>query len=197
MNEHTLASGVVVNLRNLRPYELDIVTQENPDLVDPGPFRVVVMSATGIMSEWEYNYDELPELPETPEVESKEGTIEEARWIAYRRYQEAITWYKDRLTVLDDLARATTKYILTNCVDPDHQDELSYDDVEEIQALVMVPELLEGEIEAVLASTFPGYGKWQTDSTIHSILEGGEKPFFGFDDSDVDSGDPASVAVDG
>lgn len=187
-------NGKEIRLRKLRPYELDQLVIDKPELKDPGPFMVSVASAGGF-STWEYDYtEEPPSKPSTPEHEAQEGQPDFFLWVVYNRHLEAISWHQARIEVRQNHARAVNVHILDNCVHPDDIDLTEFEDMDPIRLYVMYKELTMGDVEDALATVFRGYSATDHPNTrVRAGLEGWQESLLSQDSQEVDSPNPASV----
>lgn len=185
-------SGDYIRARRLALYELDVVPFD-----DVGPFLYPYKTSSGHIVETAYDlaqWKTAPEPPDTPESECTDGSTEQARWNAYHVYQAAIAHRLKQIDAGEQYTKDVAKYILTNCLSStDCGKVISPDDYERLYKFVLNSEVKMEDIEAALASTFPGYiRQW---SNIAAALQNiGEVSRFGERDPAVGSGDTPGVA---
>ncbi len=185
-------SGDYIQARQLTLYELDAVPFE-----DIGPFLYPYKTSSGHIVQTAYDLAQWktpPEPPETPEAECTDGSTEQAQWNAYHTYQAAIAHRLKQVDSGEQYTKQVAEYILANCVSStDYSKVISPDDYERLYKYVLNSEVALEDIEAVLASTFPGYIRQWSD--IASVIQGiGQKSRERKCDPALERGDSPGVA---
>lgn len=159
MKTVTLSDNLPCDVRQLQLYELDAVPFD-----DPGPFLMVDILAGGETQTREYDlaaWDEPPKPPAIPKDECEPDSLEAALWLIYDRYQAAVYQHSVRLHAFIERGHSIARYILANCIaEADRNRIVTPEDYHRIYAAAMVSEVRMEDIEAALASTFPGYLEW-------------------------------------
>ncbi len=159
MKTITLSDNLPCDVRTLQLYELDAIPFN-----DPGPFLMVDVLAGGETQTREYDlsaWDEPPKKPNVPKEDCEPDSMEAALWLIYDRYQAAVYQHTVRLRAFIERGHSIARYILANCIaEADRKRVVTPEDYHKIYTVAMVREVKMEDIEAVLASTFPGLVEW-------------------------------------
>lgn len=151
-NTVTLESGDEIEVRRLGLFELD---QFEPDPV--GPYMYEVAMATGTYMA-PYDPSRWPTPPQPPEeVEPEEGTEAWYQLREYTTYQAAVLHEEKRVRAMADYCLNVGRYIVSNCLPLGAAAQIAtISDYRLVYAAALNPFVEEGEIAAVLRSSFPG-----------------------------------------
>ncbi len=156
----TLSDGKEIEVRRLKFLELeDRVPNEDPGLY------VHTYSVNGYPQEVAYglqDYEEIPEKPPKPLHEAEPDSYLEAQWEQYHLYRAVLTHERRRSDIRDEYLVNCAKYILDTCIsEEDRQRVLTAEDYQKVFNGALCPEVTEGDIVAVLATTFQGHVEGQ------------------------------------
>lgn len=159
MPQITLSDNLPCNVRQLELYELD-----NVPFDDPGPYLMIDVLAGGETQKREYDlsaWDEPPQPPNVAKDKCDPGSMEAALWLIYDRYQAAVHQHIVRLHAFVEHGHDIAKYVIEHCLDEaDRHRVVTAEDYHKIYTAAMVQEVGMEDIEAVLASVFPGFLEW-------------------------------------
>lgn len=151
-----LSSGRWVKVRRLGLYELDRVPFE-----DPGPFEYEYKLGNGQTVKRPYDISQWsspPKPPTIPEAECLPGSMEQGLWQVYHTYEAAYAQRLKQVQAAEDYGHQISLYIVHNCLSLADQAKLKEpEDYLEVQRVALNLEITLQEVEAALASSFPGY----------------------------------------
>lgn len=152
-----LGDGGPCQVRVLELYELDKVPYE-----DPGEYQHTYPNGqTKIYTLANWPQGE-PETPPIPEELCGDNIIYLAMWARWRLYQAVLSHRLRQISAGEKHAHDVARYILANCISPeDYPRVTSPADLEKIYFVALVAEVSREDIEAALASTFPGQLQWE------------------------------------
>lgn len=165
VDEVVLGDGSKVRiLRRLGLFELDDEVPVPNEVLEP--FTYEMRTADGATYEVAYNPFEVMKTPDKPETHRhmvEDGSPEYFAWLEWDTHQAALTYYDKQARAIQRNMADSARYIILNCVfREDRHLIVEPEDWNKVTTSIMSLKVTKEDIEASLASRFPGEIQWET-----------------------------------